>query len=124
MLVIFSCEDGSVESLALAAAVGAVQGRALIRLRRVPDPDATPTQETPRLCRDYVAPREGDGQWADGVVLAVPAHLRGQLPDIQPIQHVADLEGSAGSDEARMVGRNLCETIRCHQQSNIRNASS
>ena len=112
VLVIFSCESGSVESLALAAAVGAVQGRALIRLRRVPDPNAVATEESPRLCRDYVAPREGDAQWADGVVLAVPAHLRKELPDLQTIKQVAVLEHSAGIDAARMVGRKLSETIR------------
>ena len=37
VLVIFSCRSGSTEKLALAAAVGAVQARANIRLRLLPD---------------------------------------------------------------------------------------
>ena len=37
VVVVFYSRTGSTERLALAAAVGAVQGRALIRLRRLPD---------------------------------------------------------------------------------------
>ena len=39
VLVTFSCESGDTEKQALNAAVGAVQARAMIRLRRIPDTD-------------------------------------------------------------------------------------
>jgi hypothetical protein len=72
VLVIFSCEDGRVERLALQSAVGAVQARASIRLRRVSRGGSTPGPEGARMDQDYIAPRPVDLEWADGVVFAVP----------------------------------------------------
>ncbi len=72
ILVIFSCDTGAVEPLALAAAVGAVQARALIRLRRIVNPGEAVFEGTERLDQDYVAPRETDAAWADGFMLAAP----------------------------------------------------
>ncbi|MBI2150418.1 MAG: NAD(P)H-dependent oxidoreductase [Acidobacteria bacterium] len=80
MLVTFYSRTGSTEKLALAAAVGAVQGRALIRLRRLPDLDAPRTlEEFPdhretlqRMHREYVAPAEADILRADALILAAP----------------------------------------------------
>lgn len=67
VLVIFQSRAGSTERLALAAAVGAVQGRANIRLRRLPDsPDDIPDAE-------YIAPRADDAPWADAIVVGMPA---------------------------------------------------
>ena len=70
--MIFSCENGFVERLALQAAVGAVQARASIRLRRLPAA-FTNNPEALRMEQDYIAPRAADLDWADGNVFAVPA---------------------------------------------------
>ena len=71
MLVVFQSRVGSTERLALAAAVGAVQGRANIRLRRLADAgESSPAgHETP----EYIAPRESDALWADAIMAGMPA---------------------------------------------------
>jgi hypothetical protein len=71
VLIIFSCQTGDTEKNALSAAVGAIQGRALIRLRRLPDPDGSEATETlKRMRKEYVAPAEADIYGADVVLLA------------------------------------------------------
>jgi NAD(P)H dehydrogenase (quinone) len=79
VVVVFYSRTGSTERLALAAAVGAVQGRAFIRLRRLPDPadaldDASPewVENSERFNREYIAPREADALWADAIIVGVP----------------------------------------------------
>jgi multimeric flavodoxin WrbA len=67
VLVVFQSSFGSTEQLALAAAVGAVQGRANIRLRRLRD---TPDEVTDT---EYIAPREADALWADAIIAGMPA---------------------------------------------------
>jgi hypothetical protein len=64
VVVVFDASDGETEKLALAAAVGAVQGRANIRLRRLPESADS---------IEYVAPREADALWADAVISGWPA---------------------------------------------------
>jgi len=75
VLVIFYSRSGSTEKLALAAAVGAVQGRAAIRLRRLADITETSssTDTLVRLRKEYIAPREADVLAADGLIFATPA---------------------------------------------------
>ena len=81
VVVTFSSRCGATEALALAAAVGAVQGRALIRLRRLPDEgDAPHAQDSPecqetlaRMRKEYVAPTEADVAGNDALILAAPA---------------------------------------------------
>ena len=75
VLVIFYSRSGSTEKLALAAAVGAVQGRAAIRLRRLADITETSgcTDTLVRLRKEYIAPREADVLAADGLIFAAPA---------------------------------------------------
>jgi hypothetical protein len=76
VLVIFHCRTGATEKLALAAAVGAVQGRAIIRLRRLQDGadaeiiDSSPdhAEELQRMRKEYVPPTEADALWADGII--------------------------------------------------------
>ena len=83
VLVTFYSRGGATETLAHAAAVGAVQKRALIRLRRVADPnpqDALARGEDSRdslrrMHREYVAPREADVLAADALILASPADV-------------------------------------------------
>lgn len=67
VLVVFQSRVGSTEQLALAAAVGAVQGRANIRLRRLRD-SADEVTDT-----EYIAPREDDVIWADAIIAGMPA---------------------------------------------------
>lgn len=85
MVVVFDSSDAHIEKLALAAAVGAVQGRANIRLRRA---DGTP--ESP----EYVKPREADALWADAVISGAPSGC-----GLESLQAFADgkLAGKVGS---------------------------
>jgi hypothetical protein len=81
VVVAFSSRCGATEALALAAAVGAVQGRALIRLRRLPDDGSAPGPSDSPECRDalsrmrkeYVPPTEADITGNDALILAPPA---------------------------------------------------
>jgi len=74
VLVTFSCQSGDTERLALSAAVGAVQARALIRLRRIPDVDqGSQNTEVVRMRKEYVAPAEADVLGADALILAASA---------------------------------------------------
>jgi hypothetical protein len=80
VLVVFYSRRGKTESLATAAGVGAIQARANIRLRRLPDlasaetigADAVWSENLERMKKDYIAPREVDAQWAHVVILAAP----------------------------------------------------
>lgn len=80
VVVVFYSRTGSTERLALAAAVGAVQGRANIRLRRLTDSADEATIESDpawkenlaRMNKEFVAPREADAVWADAIVLGTP----------------------------------------------------
>jgi hypothetical protein len=58
VLVVFPTRGEWMERLALAAAVGAVQGRANIRLRCL----------EAAADRDFIAPRDADAEWADAIV--------------------------------------------------------
>jgi len=77
VLVVFYSRCGTTEKLALAAAVGAVQARANIRLRRLPDVTevAQCREEIARMRREYVAPAEGDVLWADAIIFLLPPEL-------------------------------------------------
>jgi hypothetical protein len=73
VLVTFSCRTGQTETLALSHAVGAVQGRALIRLRRLDDsavPGIDDSSERRRMVKEYVAPTEADLMGADAIAIA------------------------------------------------------
>jgi multimeric flavodoxin WrbA len=83
VVVTFYCRTGEVERLATAAAVGAVQARAGIRMRRLSDVDvARARTDDPqrrdvvdRMLREYVPPREADLLAADGLVIGSPPEL-------------------------------------------------
>jgi hypothetical protein len=134
ILIVFSCETGEVEGLALAAAVGAVQARAIIRLRRMADPAAVSNPITAHLDRDYVAPRAADTAWAHGLVVAIDGDSLDQLRALGGLagkpavsltggsakQGLHELEFLSDSgealvhnrDQARMLGRQVAETVR------------
>jgi len=85
VVVTFYSRGGSTERVATAAAVGAVQARAGIRMRRLPDADpAAVIERFPqhrddlrRMHKEYVPPREADVLAADVLILASP-------PDVSP----------------------------------------
>jgi len=71
VLVVFACQSGEIEKIALSAAVGAVQARGMIRLRRLPDTeDFEPAEALLRMRKEYVAPAEADVLGADALILA------------------------------------------------------
>lgn len=77
VLITFYSRCGSTEKLAATAAVGAVQARSAIRLRRVPDADSDADaggcqDALVRMRREYVPPAERDVVWADAIVFAAP----------------------------------------------------
>ena len=84
VVVIFYSRSGATEKLALAAGVGAVQKRALIRLRRLPDlnpqrvmeqfPEST--DALVRMHKEYIAPTESDLLAADAIIFAMPQDLK------------------------------------------------
>lgn len=71
LVVFYSC-CGETERLASTAAVGAVQARANIRLRRIPDLGADVPSECAdvleRMRQGYIPPSPVDVRWADAVV--------------------------------------------------------
>jgi NAD(P)H dehydrogenase (quinone) len=83
VLVTFWSRTGSTERLALAAALGAVQAKANIRLRWLREtaedlnlasiPQWRESRE--RMSKEYIAPREADLLWADAIVIGTPASL-------------------------------------------------
>ena len=78
VVVTFYSRSGTTERLATVAAVGAVQMRAAIRMRRVPDPDPAAAlarfpeqrEELRRMHKEYIAPREVDVLAADVLIVA------------------------------------------------------
>jgi NAD(P)H dehydrogenase (quinone) len=68
VVVVFYSRTGTTERLALTAAVGAVQGRANIRLRRLRDRADQATVD-----KEYIAPRDSDAEWADAIIMGMPA---------------------------------------------------
>ena len=89
VLVTFYSRRGATEKLAHAAAVGAVQGRAAIRLRRIPDVGADAAlerfpesgAELERMRKEYVAPREADVLAADALIFGSPADVDAASPE-------------------------------------------
>ena len=92
VLVTFWSRTGLTERLALAAALGAVQAKANIRLRWLREPglhqdaDSVPgwRENRARMEKEYVAPREADLVWADATFIAIPANLSIAAPELRP----------------------------------------
>jgi multimeric flavodoxin WrbA len=89
VVVTFYSRSGETEKLAHAAAVGAVQAHALIRLRRVEDADPGSVldrfpesrESLRRMHKEYVAPREADVLAADALIVASPGDLDTSSPE-------------------------------------------
>lgn len=92
VVVTFSSRTGLTEKLALAAALGAVQAKARIRLRWLREEandqaiDTVPAwrENRARMAREYIAPREIDLLWADVLILAMPARDGLASPEFPP----------------------------------------
>jgi NAD(P)H dehydrogenase (quinone) len=85
VLVVFYSRDGETEALALAAAVGAVEARALIRLRRledvVDDESLEVGPELRRMRKEYIPPSDKDFISTDAVVFAASSKHGGTFPE-------------------------------------------
>jgi len=79
VLVIFDSCSGATETLALAAAVGAVQARANIRMRRLPDNSPESNETLARMRREYVPPTAADALWADAVIVGMNRKICGTI---------------------------------------------
>jgi NAD(P)H dehydrogenase (quinone) len=110
-LVTFSSRTGSTEKLALAAALGAVQARANIRLRWLRENVDDQTvdgvsgwrENRDRMAREYIAPREVDFLWADALVIAMPARDGVSSPELKTYLDGLKVAQSAGK-LSRKVG--------------------
>jgi hypothetical protein len=106
VVVVFYSRYGETERLALAAALGAVQARANIRLRRLKDladdetigRDPRWTENLERMGADYIAPREIDADWADVILVA-------SCPDSprETKQYLKTLQASPGKKEGLQI---------------------
>ena len=111
VVVTFYSRGGATETLAHAAAVGAVQGRALIRLRRVEDVDSgsildrlpESRESLRRMHKEYVAPREADVLAADALILGSPADVGASSPEWLPFLDLLTRLQSEGKLAGKVV---------------------
>jgi multimeric flavodoxin WrbA len=111
VVVTFSSRTGSTERLALAAALGAVQAKAKIRLRWVPEQvtdqaiGAVPAwrENRDRMAREYIAPREIDLLWADVLILAVPARDGLSSPELKAYITALEALRSSGKLDGKVA---------------------
>ena len=91
VVVAFYSRCGSTETRALTAAVGSVNARALIRMRRMPDTQIAAegvsacAAETARMRKEYVPPTEVDIAGADALIVAVPPDIGATAPEWAPL---------------------------------------
>lgn len=105
VLVVFYSRMGTTERLALAAAVGAVQGRAFIRLRRLADIAGESTiaavpdwkENRDRMNKEYVAPREADVAWAEAILAGMPEGAEGLCPEFRQYLGTLHANGKIGA---------------------------
>ena len=111
VVVTFYSRGGATENLAHAAAVGCVQARALIRLRRMADADADAVlQRLPdsreslrRMHKEYVAPREADMLAADALIVASPPDVDASAPEWSPYVELLERLHSEGKLAGKVV---------------------
>jgi hypothetical protein len=111
-LITFGSRSGSMEKVALAAALGAVQARANIRLRWLRENVDDQTiagvpgwrENRARMTKEYIAPREIDFLWADVLVIGIPARdgvsspeLKTYLDALQVLESAGKLKGKVGT---------------------------
>jgi NAD(P)H dehydrogenase (quinone) len=130
VLVVFYSRHGGTERLAMNAGVGAMQGRASVRLRRLPDlaseetiaADARWAASAAQMRRDYIAPHEIDAEWAEVLILAAPEagnaemqryleSLHGMEPRIAALFTPASIERPSGTAPANGGDQDLSMLI-------------
>lgn len=122
MLVVFFSRTGNTEKLALAAALGAVQAKANIRLRWLrEDVDDQAIQalagwkeNRERMEKEYIAPRAADAEWADAIIIGAggePPELKAFLGSLGGKVEAA-LIGNSSVENARLQGRQVTEAAR------------
>ena len=126
VLVTFSSRSGSTEKLALAAALGAVQARANIRLRWLRENIDDETldrvsgwrENRERMTKEYIAPREVDFLWADVLVLGMPARDGVSSPELQTyldgltvLQSAGRLSGKVGTAFTAPALESMCSVL-------------
>jgi|SRR5712671_2027888 len=111
VLITFYSRCGSAEKLALQAAVGAVQARAMIRFRRLPDIAGSHSADSPeclktldRLRKEYIGPSEADVLRADAIVFVAPAGFRAVSPEWTEHLDLIEELRSAGKLEGKVAG--------------------
>jgi NAD(P)H dehydrogenase (quinone) len=90
-VITFYSRTGNTERLALAAALGVVNGRGNIRLRRLPETadakvvaaDPAWKENAARFDQEYIAPREVDAQWGECLIIATPAGIGADAPQMR-----------------------------------------
>jgi len=108
VLVVFPTRGESMERLALAAAVGAVQARANIRLRCL----------EAAADRDFIAPRDADAEWADAIVAVKDGPADALQQYIESLGARRDRVISAALtsiEEARLQGLRVAEAARAQR---------
>jgi hypothetical protein len=106
VLFIFYCRNSETESLALAAAVGSVQSRATIRLRRLRDstePGADCAADLARMRREYVAPAEADILRANAIVFAAPPDFQAGAAEWSECLGMLQTLGAAGKLKGKVA---------------------
>jgi NAD(P)H dehydrogenase (quinone) len=115
VVVTFYSRSGETERLATAAAVGAVQARAGIRMRRLPDADPNATlarypqakESLERMHTEYVPPKEADILAADALILGLPADVGPSAAECSPYFQLLmrlHAEGKLAGKAAAAVG--------------------
>jgi flavorubredoxin len=106
VVVAFYSRCGSAETRALTAAVGAVNARALIRMRRMPDLNAADelrqaspecAAELARMHKEYVPPTEADLAGADALILAGSDTCDAASPVWAPLVAMLDALAAKGT---------------------------
>jgi hypothetical protein len=90
-VIVFHATSADTETVAMSAAVGAVQARALIRLRRMPEaaghtmPSRAEDRDAlARMQKEYVAPTEADVLGADAILIVPPPSSSPDTGEWQP----------------------------------------
>jgi multimeric flavodoxin WrbA len=125
VVIVFYSRTGTTEKMALAAAVGAVQAKANIRLRRIPETASDETiasvpgwkENHDRMSWEYIAPREADAAWAEGLVVAIPGWMNLSSPEVKRCLDtltegkIAAAIGPEGLDRALMAAGLIVEPL-------------
>lgn len=126
VLVVFYSRTGRTEKIGLAAALGAVQARANIRLRWLREAtDNESIQADPvwkenheRMEKEYIAPRPIDAEWADVVMIGAS----GAPPELKA--YLSSLDGKVETvfispENALIQGRQVTESVRAKKMGTL-----